>query len=171
LTRFLNQTLAAIALATLSLAGPAAAQSQDTVKATHGDWDIRCSESEPPVCVMSQVGKTADGKNALELRIRKLEGAKTKDGTVIPAAIQITTPLGSILRAGVRMQIDATEPRTGQFEVCVPSGCVVRDAMSEEFLKQLKSGNAATLTFGLLQQGEVVATISLKGFTKAFKAL
>ena len=171
LTRFLKQTLAAIALAALSLSGSAAAQSNDIVKATHGDWEIRCSEGDKSVCVMSQIGKTADGKSALEVRIRKLEEAKTKDGKVIPAAIQITTPLGSILRAGVRVQIDASEPRTGKFEVCVPSGCVVRDAMSEEFLSQLMSGNSATLTFGLLQQGEVVTTISLKGFTKAFKAL
>ena len=87
------------------------------------------------------------------------------------AAIQITTPLGTILRAGVTVKVDAGEPRTGAFEVCVPSGCIIRDPMSEEFLANLKAGNVASMTFNLLQLGTLNVSISLKGFTKAFKAL
>lgn len=171
MTRFIKQTLAALALTALAAPGQAAAQNQETVKATHGDWEVRCAENDDKLCVIAQVGKTADGKNALEVRIRKLEGAKTNDGKVIPAAIQIITPLGTILRAGVRVSIDGSEPRTGPFEVCVPNGCVVRDAMSEDFLSNLRSGKAATVSYTMLQQGDITANISLKGFSKAFGAL
>ena len=171
LTRFIKQTLTALALTALIVPGQAAAQAKETVKATHGDWEIRCSESEGDLCVMVQVGKTPDGKDSLEIRIRKLKDAKTKDGKPIPAAIQIITPLATILRAGVRVKIDASEPRAAPYEVCVPSGCVVRDVMSEEFLSALKSGNAASVTYTMLQRGDVVTNISLKGFTKAFGAL
>jgi len=171
LTRFIPNTLAALALSLSILPGLAVAQNGETVKATHGDWEVRCGEGDDKLCVIAQVGKTAEGKNALEVRIRKLDGAKGPDGKELPAAIQITTPLGSILRAGVRVSIDGAEPRTGIFEFCVPTGCVVRDAMSEEFLAKLKSGNTAAMTFTVLQRGDVTANISLKGFTKAFDAL
>ncbi len=189
--RFLKHPLAALSLAAVALSGQAEAQTQDqsqapdqgqaeaqaqppageTVKETHGDWEVVCSAGQPDLCVMRQVGLNAEGKRVLEVRIRKLTDKKTEDGKPIPAAIQITTPLGSLLRAGVRVQIDSSEPTVGAFEVCVPSGCVVRDAMSEEFLGRLRAGTKAKMTFGLLQRGEISADVSLKGFTKAFAAL
>ncbi|MEE8454804.1 MAG: invasion associated locus B family protein [Limibaculum sp.] len=177
MTRFFKQTVAAFALVlvALMLPGPAAAQDTapptETVKATHGAWEIVCSSKQADLCVMRQFGKNADGKDVIDVRIRKLKDVKTKDGKVLPAAIQITTPLGTILRAGVTVKIDSGEPRTGAFEVCLPSGCVLRDPMSEEFLANLKAGNVANMSFKLLQLGAVEASISLKGFTKAFKAL
>lgn len=171
LTRFIKQILAALALTALIVPSQAAAQAKETVKGTYGDWEIRCSESDEALCVMVQIGKTPDGKDSLEIRIRKLKDAKTKDGKPIPAAIQIITPLATILRAGVRVKIDSSEPRAAPYEVCVPTGCVVRDVMSEEFLAALKSGNAASVTYTMLQRGDVVSSISLKGFTKAFGEL
>jgi invasion protein IalB len=175
LTRYIKKTLAAVALAALSLPGFAdaqdATQAAETVKATHGAWDVVCMTAKPDQCRLSQIGQTADGKKALIVNIGKLKDAKTKDGKTIPAAIRITTPLGSILRAGVKVQIDQSEPQTGGFEVCIPSGCIVSDAISEEYLDRLKSGTVAKMSFGILQQGEVTVDISLKGFTKAFNAL
>jgi len=175
LTRFFKQAMAAFALAAMTLPGSAAAQDAtpqtENVKATHGDWEIVCSTTQEELCVMRQFGRNADGNKLIDVRIRKLDGVTTQDGTIVPAAIQITTPLGAILRAGVTVRIDAGEPRTGAFEVCIPSGCILRNPMSEEFLASLKAGKAANMTFDLLQLGTVNVSISLKGFTKAFKAL
>ncbi len=175
MTRFFKHTIAAFALAALTLPGPVAAQeaasSNEIVKATHGDWEIVCSTAQPDICVMRQFGKNAEGKILIDIRIRTLEGVTSPDGKTFPAAIQITTPLGTILRAGVTVKIDAGEPRTGAFEVCLPSGCVLRDPMSEEFLANLKAGNVANMSFKLLRLGGLNVSISLKGFTKAFKAL
>ncbi len=167
--------MAAFALAALTLSGPAAAQDatqgEETVKETHGAWDVVCTGATPKQCTLRQIGKTADGKKALVVHIRKLDGVKTQDGKTVPAAIQITTPLGTILRTGVTVKIDAGEPRTGAFEVCIPSGCIIRDPMSEEFLADLKAGKTASATFNLLQLGVVRVSISLKGLTKAFGKL
>jgi invasion protein IalB len=175
LTRFIKQTMAAVALAALTLSGLAVAQDTaqpaETVKATHGAWDVVCSTANPDQCRMRQIGETADGKKALIVHIGKLTDAKTKDGKDIPAAIRITTPLGSILRAGVKVQIDDGETKTGAFEVCIPTGCIVSDAIPEDFLGRLKSGTVAKMSFNVLQQGTVTVDISLKGFTKAFNAL
>ena len=120
---------------------------------------------------MRQIGKTADGTKVLVVHIRKLEGVKAPDGKTFPGAIQITTPLGTILRAGVKVQVDAGEPRTGVFEFCIPNGCILRDPMTEEFLASLKAGKAANMSFNVLQQGALSVSISLKGFTKAFGKL
>ena len=173
--RFFKQAMVAFALAALTLPGPVAEQDTapqtETVKATHGAWEIVCATAQADLCVMRQFGKNAAGKIVIDVRIRKLEGIKTQDGKTLPAAIQITTPLGTILRAGVTVKVDAGEPRTGAFEVCVPGGCILRDPMSEEFLASLKAGKAANMTFNLLQLGTVNVSISLKGFTKAFKEL
>lgn len=175
LTRFIKQTMAAFALAALALPGPALAQEAtqpaETVKETFGAWEVVCITAKPDQCRMRQVGETADGKKALIIHIGKLKDAKTNDGKAIPAAIRITTPLGSILRAGVKIQIDAAEPQTGAFEVCIPSGCIVSDPISDEYLGRLKAGTTMKMSFNVLQQGTVSVDISLTGFTKAFKAL
>lgn len=170
-------TLGACLLGLLALPIGAAAQQggppqapKETVKATYGAWDIVCANAKPDLCVMRQIGKT-DGKSVMEVRIRKLDGVKTKDGQVVPAAIRILTPLGTILPPGVKVEVDGSQPRSGLFKVCVPQGCIVEDPMSEKFLSRLKSGKVATMTFGLLQKGKTTVNISLNGFTKAFGSL
>jgi len=177
LTRFFKHTMAVLALAALTLPGPAAAQETaqpvpaETLKVTHGAWDVVCATENPELCRLRQIGETADGKKALIVYIGKLDGVKTKDGNPIPAAIRITTPLGTILRAGLKVQIDSAEPQTALFEVCLPNGCIVSDAISDDYLARLKAGSAAKMSFNVLQQGTLEVTISLKGFTKAYKAL
>ena len=175
LTRTIKQTMAAIALVALTQTGTATAQDStepaEKVKDTYGAWDVVCSTAQADQCRMRQIGETADGKKVMVVHIGKLKDAKTQDGKSIPAAVRITTPLGTILRAGVKIQIDDAEPATGAFEVCIPSGCIVSDAISDEYLGRLKSGTVMKMSFNVLQQGTVTVDISLKGFTKAFKAL
>ena len=38
---------------------PAETQAGETVKATHGAWDIVCATETPDQCTMRQIGKTA----------------------------------------------------------------------------------------------------------------
>jgi invasion protein IalB len=169
--------MAAVALAVMTQPGLAAAQDTaqqaptETVKATHGAWEVVCSTASPDDCRLRQVGETADGKKVLIVYIGKLDGVKADNGKNIPAAIRITTPLGTILRQGLKVQIDGGEKQNAFFEVCIPSGCMVSDAISEEYLARLKAGNVAKMSFNVLQQGALEVNISLKGFTKAFKAL
>jgi invasion protein IalB len=57
------------------------------------------------------------------------------------------------------------------YEFCLPGGCVARYPLLEDFLKMLKGGNTMDVTFAMRKQGEITATVSLQGFTKAFKSL
>lgn len=169
LTDTLRATLVATALA-MAGHGPSLAQGQEEVRATHGDWAIRCAPAQN-VCVMQQTGKGAEGNDLLDVRIRKLDGVTAENGENVPGAIQIAAPLGVLLRAGVRVQVDGGKVRAAPFEICIAGGCVVRDVMSEEFLGQMKSGSTAKMTIVSPQAGEVSVNISLRGFTKAFGSL
>jgi len=166
LNRFL---MIAVMVVGLAAAGAAAQQVQETVRDTYGAWDIRCVEGVG--CVMSQAGKGTEGNNVIEVRIRKLAGAKAQDGANIPAAIQVATPLGVLLSAGVRIQIGSGEVRTAPYELCGPAGCVVRQPMSDKFLTELKKGSNAKVTIVAAPDRKIELAISLKGFTKAFKNL
>lgn len=172
-SRALCAALAAVVIGAGSVAGQetAAEAPAGKVVASHGAWQVRCAEGQQDLCVMSQVGKSAAGKEVLEVQLRKLSGAEAPDGTPIPAAIQVLTPLGVLLPAGVRIQVDAQEERAGPYEVCTPDGCVVRQPLSAEFLDELKAGANAKITVVAAPQEAIPVTISLMGFTKAFEAL
>ncbi|MEM1383012.1 MAG: invasion associated locus B family protein [Pseudomonadota bacterium] len=169
-----NLRLYALAVALTVLCGPPAALGQDqrpeTVRDTHGDWEIRCVDGSE-VCVMSQTGQGPTGTDVLEVRIRKLEGVTTDEGQAVPAAIQISAPLGVLLRGGVQMKIDQNEPRIAPFEICVPNRCLVRDVLSDDLVGQMRAGSVATMTVFSPNQGEVAVNISLRGFTRAFQTL
>lgn len=178
LTRSIKQAVAACLLGALALPGIAMAQNteqqepNETVKATHGAWQVVCSTSQPDVCVVRQFGELAEGNRVLEVRVRKLDGVTTQDGQELPAVIRITTPLGSLLRNGLTVKVDASEAVTGAYEVCLPRGCIVEDPMSQEFLARFKAGAVANMTFGVVQQEqEISVDISLQGFTAAFNSL
>lgn len=161
-------------LLVLTLGLPALAQQEGSaatdVVATHGDWQVRCDEGRE-VCVMSQIGKDGSGKDLVEVQLRRLEGQKAPDGTAIPAAIQIVAPLGVLLPAGLRIQVDGKEERAAPYEVCTQGGCLVRQPMSDGLLNEMKAGNAAKLTLVAVPQREIATNISLNGFTKAFESL
>lgn len=149
---------------------PSAGAAQEEVRATHGAWTIRCAQGTDN-CVMQQTGQGAQGNDVLDVRIRKLEGVTADNGEAVPAAIQIAAPLGVLLRAGLRVRVDGSEERGAPFEICIQGGCIVRDAVSTDFLNQLKAGATAQMTVVSAQQGEVPVDISLSGFTAAFESL
>lgn len=155
----------------ISTGGAAAQQAaEEKVVATHGAWQVRCSGDED-VCILSQVGKDSNGKDVLEVQVRKLNGAKAPDGTPIPGAVQIVTPLGVLLPAGVRIQVDGNKERAAPYEVCTQTGCLVRQPISTDLINELKAGAHAKVTIVAAPQQEIPVTLSLSGFTKGFGAL
>lgn len=160
-----------LALAVAQAAPAQEASEQQTapaeVKETHGAWQIRCSGD---VCVMSQAGK-ANGKDVLEIQLRKLQGTKAPDGAVVPAAMQIVTPLGVVLPAGVRIKVDSKKERAAPYETCTQGGCVVRQPIGDDFVNELKAGAKAKVTIVAMPRAEIPVDISLSGFTKAYNAL
>ncbi|WP_339949821.1 invasion associated locus B family protein [uncultured Albimonas sp.] len=145
---------------------------QPEVVATHGDWTILCLDGDPP-CIMRQLGFNADGREVMELSIRRIEPQQTQQGTV-EAVMDVRVPLGVFLREGMSLQIDSSEPQRGQFSICLSEGCLMREPLPNAMVAGLKKG--ATARFGfVVPQGQggqkYDVPISLSGFTAAYNAL
>ncbi len=168
MTRLIKLWISAIGLAVVIVAGPALAQQQDVLKATHGAWEIRCIEGTE-TCAMSQIGKTGDGKRALLVTIQRLKDAKADNGTPIPAAMTVQTPLGVLIPYGVRLKIDADDVIPLPLSRCVPAGCISQAPMLDAAVNKMKKGSKAV--FGFFLDNEILVNVSLSGFTKAFNSL
>jgi invasion protein IalB len=146
---------------------PAQAQGNDVLRDTFGSWEIRCIEGTD-TCAMSQVGNTTDGKRALLVTIQRVI-VQTDNGTPVPAAMTVQTPLGILLPYGVRLKIDSNDVVPMPLSRCIPAGCISQAPISDKAVDQMKRGSKAV--FGFFLTNEVLVNVSLSGFTKAYNSL
>ncbi|MDF2233069.1 invasion associated locus B family protein [Albimonas sp. CAU 1670] len=146
---------------------------QPQVVATHGDWTILCLDGKPP-CIMRQLGYNADGREVMELSIRRIPPQQTQQGTV-EAVMDVRVPLGVFLREGLSLQIDSAESQRAQFSICLSEGCLMRQPIPNAMVSAMKKGAVAKFGFVVPQGGqggtEFNIDISLSGFTAAYNAL
>ena len=133
-----------------------------------GAWQVVCRVGGGP-CAMRQIGKTKEGKQALEVSIRKVEPQQTQQGTV-ESVIDVRVPLGVLLREGLTIQIDKANPQKGAFGICLRDGCILREPLPNSMISAMKKGAMAKMTF-VLPGGPVEAEVSLTGFTASYNAL
>ena len=165
----MNRFLALVAFTVTTAFGFAAtAQQNDELRATHGDWEIRCITGSD-TCAMSQLGKTSNGESALLVTIQRVSGPKTEDNKPIPAAMTVQAPLGILIPYGIRIKIDGGNVIPLPLSRCVPTGCVSQAPMLEEAVGRMKKGSKAV--YGIFLDNEVLVNISLRGFTKAYNNL
>lgn len=171
MTIFKNLCAAAIAAAGIAIAAPAAAQESSVLQATHGDWEIRCAADDNTLCAMSQSIAGEEGRVLANVKILRLTGQALKDGTKIPAQMEIVVPLGVVLTNGMGVQVDSNQNRIAPYRFCVQSGCRVLEPITDAYIAELKGGASAQITFRSVDGKTRQATISLKGFTKAYDSL
>lgn len=135
-----------------------------------GAWDVAC----PPQgtnCAMAQVGQDASGTPVLEMVIRKLEEPLEVGETTAIAVLDVITPLGVVLIEGLSVSIDGGRAESAAFKICTDQGCLVREPIDDDLVNRFKRGNSAVVSVIAANQGEVKATLSLSGFTKAYNDL
>lgn len=142
---------------------------REVVTATHGDWSIVCAASGKP-CDMRQNGSNAQGQQVMKVRIQKIKPQQTQQGTV-EAGMEVLVPLGVLLPAGIRIQIDSAEPTRAGYTVCGQGGCMLQQALPNRMIAALKRGAKATMTIVAPPNREIAVPISLSGFTAAYDAL
>ena len=136
----------------------------------HGDWEVACAQSGSP-CIMAQIGNDAKGTPILEMSLRKLPQPQSVQGVEVVAVTDIITPLAVVLTAGLVMRIDTAEEQRAPYQICTAQGCLVREPLTLEAISRFQKGGKAKLTVVSAEQGPVDITISLIGFTKAYKSL
>lgn len=163
---------AAALLGAFAIVAPAAAQDSPPVKATHGAWEVRCSEEGK--CLMSQTFKDKEGRSVLAMVLRKLEKPAQTDNGEIVATARIITPLNVMLIRQLGMRIDGGEIKTTPFLICTQVGCEARPPIKQPLIDEFKAGSKIEfLTEVPTSEGpKVVAVeISLSGFSDAYNDL
>jgi invasion protein IalB len=144
------------------------ALAQGAVKATHGEWQVRCETpagAKTEQCAMVQNVAAEDRPN-LSLLVIIL---RTTDGK--SRLLRVVAPLGVLLPAGLGLKIDNTDVGRAGFVRCLNSGCVAEVVMDDTLLANLKKGQSATFIVFQTPEEGVGIPVSLNGFGKAFEAL
>jgi invasion protein IalB len=143
-------------------------QPTDTTKQAFGDWEIRCSTANPDQCVLYQLLKDAAGTPIVEVTMIKLP-----QGSQALAGVTAVTPLGTVLSAGLNIQIDENPGRQYPFGWCTPNGCFARFGLAADAIAMLKGGAKGQVAIFAISKPEqpVLMNLSLNGFTAGFDAL
>ena len=168
MTRF-RKILFAAALSAFA-AAPAGAQEAKTVIETHGDWEIQCSPDKT-LCTMNQTFSDAEGRPFALLSFARLKDRTTPNGATIPAQMEVRVPLGVLLTEGLSIQVDSGKKEVAPYSFCTKGGCRVLVPIPDSFIATLKAGAGAKIVFKTIDGQSQSATMSLKGFTKAYNAL
>ncbi|MGI6244480.1 MAG: invasion associated locus B family protein [Pseudochelatococcus sp.] len=160
-------TAAAVAGTAAGLAGaPAAAQG--VVRATHGEWQMRC-ETPPGAageqCALVQNVAAEDRPN-ITLLVIVLKTADNKS-----RLLRVVAPLGVLLPAGLGLKIDQTDVGRAGFVRCLNTGCIAEVVMDDTLLGQLKAGKTATFIVFQTPEEGVGIPVALGGFNAGFDAL
>ena len=83
----------------------------------------------------------------------------------------LTFPLGILLKTGWRYRIDSGQSHLLPFEICNTDGCHAVIKLTPKTLNSLRLGGRLNIEFQDAANNTVKPTVSLAGFTKAYKAL
>jgi invasion protein IalB len=161
--------LAAAALAmafTAQAVLPAAAQG--AVRATHGDWQIRCDTppgAQGEQCALVQ-SVTAEDRPNVGLSIIVLKTADNRS-----RLLRVLAPLGVLLPAGLGLRIDDAEIGRAGFVRCLPDGCVAEVVLDETLIGRLRNGTTAVFIIFQTPEEGIGVPVSLNGFGPGYDAL
>jgi invasion protein IalB len=139
------------------------------VKEAFGAWELRCVRTEAgnDPCQLYQLLKDAEGNSVAEIGMFTLpEGGQAVAGATVIA------PLETLLTAGLRLGVDAAQPKAYPFTFCSPIGCVARVGFTAEEVAAFKAGDKAVMTIvpAAAPDRTVALDVSLQGFTAGYDA-
>lgn len=140
----------------------------EITKATHGDWQIRCTTAAIEQCVLYQLLKDSNGTPVVEITMVKLA-----EGGQAIAGVTAVTPLGTVLSTGFAFQVDSNPARQYPYNWCTPNGCFSRFGLDAASVAQMKSGSAGLVALFSIGQPDqpIRMKLSLAGFTAGFDDL
>lgn len=157
---------ASLLLAAALFAPPAAAQG--VVKATHGDWQLRCDTppgAKSEQCALVQSVAAADRANvALTVLVLRTADQKAR-------LLRVLAPLGVLLPSGLGLRIDNTDVGRAGFVRCLPNGCVAEVVLDDTLIDQMRKGENATFIIFQTPEEGIGIPLSLKGFGDGFDKL
>lgn len=142
-------------------------EAAEVIRDTFEDWEVRCL-ADGNECFLYQLALDSDGNPVAEFSLIRLP-----EGGEAVAGATVVTPLGTLLPAGLLMQIDSGEVRQYPFTFCNQVGCFAQLALTQAQVTALQRGRVARLGVTSIAAPEdpVELDLSLMGFTAAFRSL
>lgn len=167
--------------------GPRAAkgqpgQPQSKIKtetvATHGAWQVQCSELQvpegqqaPPITKSCGMVQTVKNEKIPELGLTVIIN-RGKAGDKVNTVMRVLAPIGVFLPTGIPVEIDgAALPNRLQFTQCAPRICEAVGDFSDETLVKFKKGEKSTFFIYAKAGSGIPMPVSLDGFGAALAAL
>jgi len=157
----------ALAAAALSLASMPV-RAQGAVKASHGDWQIRCDTppgAQKEQCALVQ-SVTAEDRPNVALTVLVLKTADQKS-----RILRVLAPLGVLLPSGLGLKIDNADVGRAGFVRCLPNGCVAEVMLDDTLIGQMRTGKDATFIIFQTPEEGIGIPLSLGGFGDGFDKL
>ncbi len=141
------------------------------VESVHGDWELRCikaPEGQKDPCQLYQLLRDQNDNSVAEINLFNLPNDEK-----LAAGATIVTPLETLLTRNVTLSVDGGSAKVYPFTFCTAIGCFARVGFTEADVNTFKRGNAAKIVVIPAQSPtqKVELTVSLTGFTAAFKAV
>src|SRR5437899_4039839 len=130
------------ALAGLALALVGQAFAQGSVRSVHNDWQVRCDTppgAQGEQCALLQ-SVTAEDRPNVGLTVIVLKTADQKS-----RLMRVVAPVGVLLPSGLGLKIDQADVGRAGFVRCLPNGCIAEVVLDDNLIKQMRTGQTATL--------------------------
>jgi invasion protein IalB len=146
---------------------PAAAEAQETIRDTFGDWQVRCAV-QANECFLYQLALDGSKNPVAEVSLVKLPA-----GGEAVAGVTVVSPLGTLLTTGVALQIDGNQARQYPFNWCSQVGCFARFGLTQESITAMKRGKGGKIMLVSVAAPDrpIALDLSLSGFTAGFDSL
>ena len=130
-----------------------------------GDWTKVCGKDQSvdkEMCFTTRYfGTAADQPPVLALAIYDVKGDDTK-------IVRLLLPIGLQLRPGFRFAVDKNAALEGGYEICFPNGCFGESKVKQPVVDQFKKGTTMAVSVKNQVAAEVIFSLPLAGFGKAF---
>jgi invasion protein IalB len=163
-----GRLLAAILVALALCGRPNPAVAQGTVRATFGDWQIRCEKppgSKDEECKLYKSVASDNRPNAV-LHVLVFKSTDKKY-----SVMRILTPPGVELDQSLGLTVDDTPIGRVQYKRCVFDACLAESIITETLLTQLRTGRTAWFHIFFTPEDGVSFPVDLKGFSEGFDKL
>ncbi len=112
------------------------------------------------VCVITKDGRLENGMPVAIVQLFEPEGDQK--------VLRITVPLGMQIQHGTRLIIDQGQPAQQPYKICFPVGCMADYPVTDEIMKQLKTGQQLTVQAINMQGTPISLPLPLADFAKAY---
>jgi invasion protein IalB len=112
------------------------------------------------VCVVTKDGRLENGMPVAIVQLFEPEGDQK--------VLRVTVPLGMQIQHGTRLIIDQGQPAQQPYKICFPVGCMADYPVTDEIMKQLKTGQQLTIQAINMQGTPISLPMPLAEFAKAY---